>query len=125
MPFERDLLGINIKIKEQLPEDGSADGFDNASAASHTSSFLIEKYLEAAETALNMAIADRPKPPSSTKHRWSVKDGYPVKGSDATRHHCADCVGLPPDMRKIFERFSLRVAQLERQLEQLKRQSNH
>jgi hypothetical protein len=78
----RDLLGINIKIKEQLPQDGSADGFDNAGAANHTSSFLMEKYLEAAEKALSMAIADRPKPPPSSKHRWSVKDGYPVKGSD-------------------------------------------
>jgi hypothetical protein len=78
----RDLLGIRIRIKEQLPEDGSADGFDNAGAANHTSSFLMEKYLEVAEKALNMAIADRPKPPPSTKHRWSVKDGYPVKGSD-------------------------------------------
>ena len=32
---------------------------------------------------------------------------YPVKGSDATRHHCADCVVLPPDVRKILERLSL------------------
>ncbi len=29
----RDLLGINVNLKEQLPEDGSADGFDNAGAA--------------------------------------------------------------------------------------------
>ena len=48
----RDLLGINVNLKEQLPEDGSADGFDNAGAANHTSSFLMEKYLEAADTAL-------------------------------------------------------------------------
>ena len=59
----RDLLGINVNLKEQLPEDGSADGFDNAGAANHTSSFLMEKYLEAADKALNMAIANRPKPP--------------------------------------------------------------
>ena len=78
----RDLLGISIKIKEQLPEDGSADGFDNAASANHMSSFLIQKYLEAAEKALDMAIADRPRPPPSSKHRWSVKDGYPIKGSD-------------------------------------------
>ncbi len=37
----RDLLGIHINLKEQLPEDGSADGFDNAGAANHTSSFLM------------------------------------------------------------------------------------
>ena len=78
----RDLLGINVKLKDQLPEDGSADGFDNAGAANHTSSFLMEKYLEAADKALDMAIANRPNPPPSTTKRWSIKDGHPVKGSD-------------------------------------------
>ena len=77
----RDLLGINVKLKEQLPEDGSADGFDNAGAANHTSSFLMEKYLEAADKAMNLAIANRLKPPTSTKKRWSIADGYPVRGS--------------------------------------------
>ncbi len=77
----RDLLGINVNLKEQLPEDGSADGFDNAGAANHTSSFLMEKYLEAADTALNMAITNRPKPPPSITKRHSLKDGYPVRGS--------------------------------------------
>ena len=77
----RDLLGINIKLKEQLPEDSSADGFDNAGEANHTSSFLMEKYLEAADKALNMAIASRPKPPPSVTKRHSIKDGWPVRGS--------------------------------------------
>ena len=77
----RDLLGINVKLKEQLPEDGSADGFDNSGAANHTSSFLMEKYLEAADTALNMAIANRPKPPPSITKRHSLKDGHPVRGT--------------------------------------------
>jgi hypothetical protein len=73
------LLGINVKLKDQLPEDGSADGFDNAGAANHTSSFLMDKYLEAADKALDMAIANRPNPPPSTTKRWSIKDGHPVK----------------------------------------------
>jgi hypothetical protein len=44
---------------------------------------------------------------------------YPVKGSDATRQHCADWVVLPPDVRKILERFNVRVTQLENQLRRL------
>jgi hypothetical protein len=44
---------------------------------------------------------------------------YPVRGSDATRHHCADCVVLPPAVRRILERLNLRVAQLENQLRRL------
>ncbi|MBC7818969.1 MAG: DUF1592 domain-containing protein [Planctomycetaceae bacterium] len=76
-----DLLGINVNLKEQLPADGSADGFDNAAAAHHTSSFLMEKYLEAADSALNMAIANRPKPPTATTKRYSLKDGHPVRNT--------------------------------------------
>lgn len=76
-----DLLGIQVNLKEQLPQDGSADGFDNAAAANHTSSFLMEKYLEAADTALNMAIANRPKAPPLISKRYSLKDGHPVRGT--------------------------------------------
>ncbi len=76
-----DLLGIKINLKEQLPQDGAADGFDNAGAAHHTSSFLMEKYLEAADSALNMAIANRPQPPPRIDKRYSLKDGHPVRGT--------------------------------------------
>jgi hypothetical protein len=75
----RDLLGINVNLREQLPEDGSADGFDNAGAALHTSSFLMERYLEAADIALNLAIANRPAPPPLLQKRISVKDGHPIR----------------------------------------------
>ncbi len=75
----RDLLGVQVNLKEQLPLDSAADGFDNAGAAHHTSSFLMEKYLEAADTALNMAITNRPKPPPLLSKKYSIKDGHPVK----------------------------------------------
>jgi hypothetical protein len=77
----RDLLGIHANLKDQLPADGSADGFDNAGAANHTSSFLMEKYLDAADTALSLAIASKPNAPQSIKKRYSIKDGWPVRGS--------------------------------------------
>jgi len=76
-----DLLGIRVNLKDQLPQDGSADGFDNAGAAHHTSSFLMEKYLEAADTALNMAIVNRPQPPPVIAKRYSLRDGHPVRAS--------------------------------------------
>jgi hypothetical protein len=44
------------------------------------------------------------------------KFDYPVKGSAATRHHCEDCVVVPPETRKILERLNNRITQLERQL---------
>ncbi|MFM7071690.1 MAG: DUF1592 domain-containing protein, partial [Planctomycetota bacterium] len=76
-----DLLGVRAKLRDSLPPDGVADGFDNASAANHTSSFLLEKYLEAADSALELAIANRPAAPTSTNKRYSLKDGHPVRGT--------------------------------------------
>ena len=75
----RDLFGVQVNLKEALPADSSADGFDNAGAAHHTSSFLMEKYLEAADTALNAAISNRPKPPTLISKKYSLRDGHPVK----------------------------------------------
>jgi len=47
------------------------------------------------------------------------KFDYPVKGSAATRHHCEDCVAVPAETRKVLERLSTRVTQLENQLRRL------
>ena len=47
------------------------------------------------------------------------KFDYPVKGSDATRHLCEDCVVIPPETRKILERLNNRLSQLENQLRRL------
>lgn len=74
----RDLLGIQIDLKELLPEDGSSDGFDNVADALHTSSFLMEKYLEAADAALSRAIASGPRPPLIRK-RFPAKEERAIK----------------------------------------------
>jgi hypothetical protein len=74
----RDLLGVPVELKELLPADTSAHGFDNVGEALHVSSFLMERYLEAADTALNLAIANGPQPPT-TKKRYSLKDQHQVK----------------------------------------------
>lgn len=44
---------------------------------------------------------------------------YPAKGSEATRHHCENCVEIPDETRKAFERLSSRVTQLENQIKAL------
>jgi hypothetical protein len=74
----RDLLGIDLDLREKLALDGSMDGFDNVGSALHLSSFALERYLEAADAALNVAIADRP-PPAKTKTRYSLKNQHAVK----------------------------------------------
>jgi hypothetical protein len=74
----RDLLHIDVSLKEQLPQDGSANGFDNVGTALHLSSFQMEKYLEAADTALTRAISNRPKPPA-VKKRYSLTETHHFK----------------------------------------------
>ncbi len=65
-----DLLAINKPLSHLLPEDGSAFGFDNIGAALNTSSQLMERYVEAADVALQAAMIDGPRPPS-TRRRFS------------------------------------------------------
>ena len=86
----RDLLGVDADLKEQLPADGSADGFDNAGAALHTSSFLMEKYLEAADTALNLAITNKPEAPKYASTRYSLKDSHPVRSTTESVYRFQD-----------------------------------
>lgn len=76
----RDLLGIHVELREMLPIDSSANGFDNVADALHVSSFLMDKYLEAADKSLNIAIANLPQPPV-IKKRYSLKETHQVKSS--------------------------------------------
>ncbi len=69
------------ELKDLLPLDGSASGFDNVSDAQHVSSFLMDKYLEAAEKSLSIAIANGPQPPL-IKKRYSLKETHTVKVAD-------------------------------------------
>ena len=57
-----DLLGIEVNLVELLPEDGAAHGFDKVSSALTLSPVQVEKYLEAADVALDAAIGIGPKP---------------------------------------------------------------
>jgi hypothetical protein len=60
----RDLLALpGIPLKEGLPADGMAHGFDKNSDALDISHVNLAKYVEAADAALDMAIATQPKPP--------------------------------------------------------------
>ncbi len=71
----RDLLGVDFNLSDVLPPDASSHGFDNVGEALHSSSFLMEKYLEAADRAL--------APPKTwvLKKRFSLKEaGLKLKG---------------------------------------------
>ncbi len=76
-----DLLGTSAKLQAMLPMDTSANGFDNVGDALHTSSFLMDQYLIAAEAALDQAITNRPKPPKLEQKRVGLETAYQVKAN--------------------------------------------
>jgi mono/diheme cytochrome c family protein len=78
----RDLLGVgDLDLKSLLPPDASADGFDNVGEALHSSSFLMERYLDAADMALNAAIANGARPGGFQRRFDLRKDaGLKLKG---------------------------------------------
>ncbi|MFA6545711.1 MAG: DUF1587 domain-containing protein, partial [Limisphaerales bacterium] len=63
-----DLLGIEANVMELLPEDGSAHGFDKVSTALTLSPVQVEKYLEAADLALDAALGVGPQPRFVQEH---------------------------------------------------------
>lgn len=69
-----DLLGIKVPLQELLPEDGKAHGFDNVGEALDISSIQLQRYMDAANRALDAAIASGPKVEGITK-RLSYADG--------------------------------------------------
>jgi hypothetical protein len=93
VPYENtmhDLLGVKIDLKSRLPADASVDGFDNVGDALHMSSFMMERYLEAADAALNVAIANRPKPPPCQTVRYSLKDTHTLKAATESVYRIID-----------------------------------
>jgi mono/diheme cytochrome c family protein len=76
----RDLLGIHLELQDYLPPDSMAHGFDNVGEAQHVSSFLMDRYLEAADRALAAAIANGPQPAPVDLH-FSLKDEILVQRS--------------------------------------------
>lgn len=63
-----DLLGVRLSVKDLLPEDGSAAGFDKVSSALDISSAHLLRYQDAAERALKNVIP-RAKPQPFKKRR--------------------------------------------------------
>jgi hypothetical protein len=75
-----DLLGIDTPLRDLLPEDGTASGFDNIGAALNLSAVHLERYLQAADLALKEATVTAPKPETKklrtdyneTWHDWNA-----------------------------------------------------
>ena len=72
----RDLLAAPwLELKELLPPDPQAHGFDNVAAAQEISYVQLARYLEAAEVAIDGAMRLRPTPDPKTVRTWFNEEG--------------------------------------------------
>jgi Protein of unknown function (DUF1592)/Protein of unknown function (DUF1588)/Protein of unknown function (DUF1587)/Protein of unknown function (DUF1585)/Protein of unknown function (DUF1595)/Planctomycete cytochrome C len=62
-----ELLGIQVNVVDLLPEDGRAAGFDNIGEALSISGVQMQRYIEAAELALDAALNQLERPESTTE----------------------------------------------------------
>ena len=72
----RDLFAVNVSVKEMLPEDAIAQGFDNVGAALNISPVLMERYLEASDAVITAALLPVHKLESKTE-RFDLYDSLP------------------------------------------------
>ena len=69
----RDLFDLpGLPLQNDLPADGQVHGFDKNADALDLSHVNLAKYLDAADRALDTAIATRPRPPMPVKQRVSL-----------------------------------------------------
>ncbi|HYE18796.1 MAG TPA: DUF1592 domain-containing protein [Tepidisphaeraceae bacterium] len=69
----RDLFNMpGVALQNDLPADGSAHGFDKNADALDVSHVNLAKYMEAADKALDLAIATRPTAPPVQARRMSL-----------------------------------------------------
>lgn len=74
----QDLLGIVRPLARLLPEETPAHGFDTVAEGLRLSQLQIEKYLEAADVAIDAAIEFGPEPERQVK-RFFLKDEKGVR----------------------------------------------
>ncbi|MFT5468101.1 MAG: hypothetical protein ACI8UO_003209 [Verrucomicrobiales bacterium] len=86
----RDLLAMPaLKIKDDLPEDGTSHGFDRLAGALDMSFVHMESYLAAVDKALNDALCPFPEQPPVFKYRFKLTDNVRKNGKE-----CEGSVGL-------------------------------
>lgn len=69
----RDLFGVEVQVKELLPEDTPTAGFDNVGEGLAVSAEAIQAYLHAADVTLD-AVFGPPKKPQHIVHETNLLD---------------------------------------------------
>jgi hypothetical protein len=86
------LLDIDAPLKEYLPEENAVGGFDTVAEGLRISPLHMEKYLEAADAALDIGIRTTRKPEKLVQH-FVYKDQEGIKKNLPNEH--AMCLEVP------------------------------
>src|SRR5262245_25531090 len=81
----RDLLGVEVELKDLLPDDTAPGSFDTSAESLHMSSYQLDGYLAAASRVLDAAIAGGPRP-AHFKQRIDVRNESATRRYDVYRH---------------------------------------
>ncbi len=93
----RDLLHLpHLEVKNILPADGEAHGFDRVGEALNVSSVQMARYLEAADTALRQAMQLGPRPATIQRRITALQNGRFASVAKKEREaiRIGDAVGL-------------------------------
>jgi len=95
-----DLLGIETSVASLLPPDDSGYGFDNNGSALSISPAHIEKYLQAAEKALDEAIVIGPMKPSQINIKSRDISGGGRKKDDGIYFFIRASAQIKPELKQ-------------------------
>ena len=76
----RDLLAVELELKDLLPDDTVPGGFDTSAESLHMSSYQLDSYLAAADRVLEAAIGGGRRPEHVKRH-------FELKNESTTRRH--------------------------------------
>ncbi|MEO8495659.1 MAG: DUF1592 domain-containing protein [Planctomycetota bacterium] len=99
----RDLFGIDfLQVKELLPEDTSAAGFDNVGEGLAVSPEAMQAYLHAAEVTLD-AVFGPPKEPQHIEHQTNLLEQKTHDGKPQLEGHIGTMFRRTDDGLVIFQ----------------------
>jgi mono/diheme cytochrome c family protein len=70
----QELLGVAVPLLSYLPHDGQGETFDTVAAGQQMSHFLLEKYLDAGDAALDAAFEKATAAPPSTRRDFTIAE---------------------------------------------------
>ncbi|RFC44534.1 MAG: Protein of unknown function DUF1592/DUF1588/DUF1587/DUF1595/DUF1585 /Planctomycete cytochrome C [Verrucomicrobia bacterium] len=111
-----ELLGVETDLKSLLPEDAQSLGFDNVGEALNVSAILMERYVEAADAALDAVLVKGKRPECQKWHLSMMPNNIrkPETNSGKWDYRLASGVRVLPDETFIFFNSMFQPMRLEK-----------